>query len=71
MHEQASQGGSAPIGITDSTSVYRSIYWARYVDWFVTTPLLLLDLTLISAVAFGDFLWIAACDILMVSCRQE
>lgn len=64
---QAAQGGSAAIGITDSTTVYRSIYYARYVDWFLTTPLLLLDLTLISGVKFGDYLWIAACDILMVS----
>lgn len=47
--------------------MYRSIYWARYVDWFVTTPLLLLDLMLVSAIPFGDFLWIAACDIFMVS----
>lgn len=65
-YAMASWGGNSPIGITDSTTVYRSIYWARYVDWFVTTPLLLLDLMLVSAIPFGDFLWIAACDIFMI-----
>lgn len=27
---------------------YRQIFWARYVDWFFTTPLLLLDLVLLA-----------------------
>ncbi|KAK9798164.1 hypothetical protein WJX73_003251 [Symbiochloris irregularis] len=46
--------------------VLRSVYWARYIDWFLTTPLLLLDLLLIAAVPFGTALWIITADILMI-----
>lgn len=30
--------------VTDATGVERTVYWARYVDWAVTTPLLLVGL---------------------------
>ena len=30
---------------------------ARYIDWFFTTPLLLLDILLIAGVSFGTTLW--------------
>lgn len=36
---------------------YRQIYWARYVDWFFTTPLLLLDILLIAACPVGTAMW--------------
>ena len=30
---------------------------ARYIDWFFTTPLLLLDVLLIAGTTFGTTLW--------------
>ncbi len=35
----------------------RQIYWARYVDWVFTTPLLLLDLLLLAACPIGTAMW--------------
>lgn len=42
-----------------NTSQARDVFYARYIDWFVTTPLLLLDLLLLSAVPVGTVLWCA------------
>lgn len=60
----AAHGGSAltanPYGDT------RDIYYARYVDWFFTTPLLLLDLLLLTGMPIGVALWIVLADIAMI-----
>jgi len=45
---------------------YRQVFYARYIDWFVTTPLLLLDVLLLSGASIGDTLWIVAADVLMI-----
>ena len=35
--------------VPDTTeTIKRQVYWARYVDWSLTTPLLLLDLCLVA-----------------------
>jgi len=33
----------------------RAIFWCRYIDWFFTTPLLLLDVILISGLSWGPY----------------
>ena len=53
---QASEGGNTYIYQIRGND-QRQIYWARYVDWFFTTPLLLLDLLLMSACPVGTALW--------------
>ena len=46
--------------------VYRQVYWARYVDWSVTTPLLLLDLALLAGLAGANILVAVVADIIMI-----
>lgn len=45
--------------------VCRQVYWARYVDWSITTPLLLLDLCLLAGVDGAHTLMAIAADIVM------
>lgn len=52
---QAAHGGSAHILNPDGN--IRDIYYARYIDWFFTTPLLLLDILLMADVSLGTALW--------------
>ncbi|RYP85598.1 hypothetical protein DL769_000939 [Monosporascus sp. CRB-8-3] len=44
----------------------RQIYWARYVDWSLTTPLLLLDLTLLAGLSGYSILVIITADLIMI-----
>ncbi|KAI1614446.1 bacteriorhodopsin [Exophiala viscosa] len=44
----------------------REIYWARYVDWSLTTPLLLLDLALLSGLNGANILVAIIADLIMV-----
>ncbi len=46
--------------------VYRQVYWARYVDWSITTPLLLLDLALLAGVSGANIVVLLVADIFMV-----
>nr|AHH02116.1 protein 118 [synthetic construct] len=62
----ATQGGYAFIKVYDETNTARAIYWARYVDWTITTPLLLLDILLMAGLSIGDTLWIVAADLAMI-----
>ncbi len=52
---QGAHGGSVDVANPDGN--LRSIYYARYVDWFFTTPLILLDVILMGNVALGATLW--------------
>jgi bacteriorhodopsin len=45
---------------------YRSIYYVRYIDWFITTPLLLLDLLLTAGMPWPTLLWVILVDWIMV-----
>lgn len=45
---------------------WRQVFWARYVDWAVTTPLLLLDLSLLAGLSGANILVTIVADILMV-----
>jgi bacteriorhodopsin len=45
---------------------YRSIYYVRYIDWFITTPLLLIDLLLTAGMPWPTILWVVVVDEIMV-----
>jgi bacteriorhodopsin len=46
--------------------IKREVYWARYVDWSVTTPLLLLDLALLAGLSGANILVAIVADVIMV-----
>lgn len=46
--------------------VCREVYWARYVDWSLTTPLLLLDLCLLSGIDGAHTLMAIVADLIMI-----
>ena len=45
---------------------YREIFWVRYVDWFITTPLLLMDLLLTAGMPWPTILWVILVDEIMI-----
>lgn len=54
-------------GVPDTHhDIYREVYWARYVDWSLTTPLLLLDLALLAGLSGGHILIAIIADLIMV-----
>lgn len=46
--------------------VVRQIFWARYVDWSLTTPLLLLDLALLAGLSGANILVAVIADLIMI-----
>ncbi|MCJ1353407.1 MAG: hypothetical protein MMC33_003393 [Icmadophila ericetorum] len=48
------------------TEVLREVYWARYVDWSVTTPLLLLDLSFLAGLSGANILVAVVADLIMI-----
>ncbi len=48
------------------TTIKREVYWARYVDWSVTTPLLLLDLCLLAGLDGASILVAVVADLIMI-----
>jgi len=46
--------------------VYRQVFWARYVDWSVTTPLLLLDLAFLAGLNGSSIIIAIVADLIMV-----
>jgi len=54
-------------GIPDTfTHIYRQVFWARYIDWTLTTPLLLLDLSFLAGLSGADILVAIVADVIMV-----
>ena len=47
-------------------TIYREVYWARYVDWSLTTPLLLLDLSLLAGLNGANILVAVVADLIMI-----
>jgi bacteriorhodopsin len=45
---------------------YREIFYVRYIDWFITTPLLLLDLLLTAGMPWPTLLWVILVDWVMI-----
>lgn len=67
----ASDLGVTPIGIEFvrtglNNATTRQIFYARYIDWFITTPLLLLDLLLLSGLPYATILFTIFMDEVMV-----
>jgi len=46
--------------------IFREVYWARYVDWSVTTPLLLLDLSFLAGLSGANILVAIVADVIMI-----
>lgn len=46
--------------------VYREVYYARYIDWSLTTPLLLLDLCLLAGLSGANILVALFADVIMI-----
>jgi bacteriorhodopsin len=46
--------------------LYREVYWARYVDWSLTTPLLLIDLMLLAGASGGSMFIAIIADLIMI-----
>ena len=54
-------------GLPDTEEItYRQVYWARYVDWSITTPLLLLDLGLLAGMSGGHIFMAIVADLIMI-----
>lgn len=47
-------------------TIYREVYWARYVDWSITTPLLLLDLALLAGLSGANIIVAIVADVIMI-----
>ncbi|KAL8699317.1 MAG: hypothetical protein Q9201_006076 [Fulgogasparrea decipioides] len=47
-------------------TIYREVYWARYVDWSLTTPLLLLDLAFLAGLNGASILVAVVADVIMI-----
>jgi bacteriorhodopsin len=45
---------------------YREIFYVRYIDWFITTPLLLMDLLLTAGMPWPTVLWTILVDEVMI-----
>ncbi|KFZ23483.1 hypothetical protein V502_02040 [Pseudogymnoascus sp. VKM F-4520 (FW-2644)] len=46
--------------------VFRQVFWARYVDWSLTTPLLLLNLAFLAGLNGADIIVAVVADVVMV-----
>ncbi|KAF4614381.1 hypothetical protein G7Y89_g15356 [Cudoniella acicularis] len=46
--------------------VYRQVFWARYIDWSLTTPLLLLDLAFLAGMNGASIIIAIVADLIMV-----
>ena len=53
-------------GLVKELKTYREVYWARYVDWSVTTPLLLLDLAFLAGLSGANILVAIVADLVMI-----
>ncbi len=54
-------------GIPDTKQdIYRQVFFARYIDWSVTTPLLLLDLALLAGLNGANIIVAIVADIIMI-----
>lgn len=47
---------------------FREIFYVRYIDWFITTPLLLIDLLLTAGLPWPKILWLVFVDWIMIVC---
>ncbi|KAF2839142.1 family A G protein-coupled receptor-like protein [Patellaria atrata CBS 101060] len=50
------------------SGINREIFYVRYIDWFITTPLLLSNLLLTAAMPWPTILWVLLVDEVMIVC---
>lgn len=62
----AMKQGWFPI-LREGQDMAEPFYWARYVDWFFTTPLLLLDLALLAGATKEAIVWLLGLDVMMIA----
>ena len=55
-----------PRGNPRVAGTYREIFYVRYIDWFITTPLLLMDLLLTAAAPWPTLLFVILVDEVMI-----
>lgn len=65
-YAMASNSGYKAVAISDGSNVTRSIYYARYIDWALTTPLLLLDLILLGNLTVQHTIRLMFSDLAMI-----
>ena len=53
-------------GVPVADHIFRQVFWARYIDWSVTTPLLLLDLAFLAGMDGASILVAIVADLIMV-----
>jgi bacteriorhodopsin len=46
--------------------IFRQVFWARYVDWALTTPLLLVDLSLLAGLSGAHMTMAILADVIMI-----
>jgi bacteriorhodopsin len=46
--------------------IFRQVFYARYIDWSLTTPLLLLDLAILAGVSGANILVAIVADVIMI-----
>jgi bacteriorhodopsin len=67
-YAMAAEGGYKYVLVQGSSGQSRTIYYARYIDWCLTTPLLLLDLVLLGNMTFRHTFRIIFFDLAMILC---
>ncbi|KAG9894395.1 family A G protein-coupled receptor-like protein, partial [Aureobasidium melanogenum] len=53
-------------GQADVRGINREIFYVRYIDWFITTPLLLLDILLTAGLPWPTIIWTVFLDWIMI-----
>jgi bacteriorhodopsin len=48
--------------------VWRQVFYARYIDWSITTPLLLLDLAFLAGMSGANIVVLLFADVVMILC---
>jgi bacteriorhodopsin len=46
--------------------VYRDVYYARYIDWLLTSPLILLNLSVLSGLSGANIFSAVVADLIMI-----
>ena len=46
--------------------IYRQVFFARYIDWAITTPLLLLDLSILAGLSGAHIVTTIVADVIMI-----
>jgi len=65
-YSMASNLGQTGIGTEFHRRTTRAIWYARYIDWVITTPLLLLELLLATGMPLGEIVTVLFMDIAMI-----